>query len=105
MKNKIAILVCATLMVSASAFMGYKAYRNLTTPNFLNANIEALTNTEADVKLVDCYNGGSINEDVTSAKKFSICPNGTTDYKVGKCLEKRGSKKTFASVIGKCIEK
>lgn len=93
------------LVASAAAFTGYKAYHNLITPDFLNANIEALTNIEADVTLVDCYNGSSIDEEVTSGKKFSICPNGTTDYKVGKCLEKRGSKKMFAPVAGKCIDK
>lgn len=104
MKKKIAILVCIALVVSAASFIVYRTYRNFVTPNFLNANIEALTNTEADVTLVDCYKDKSIEEDSSSATSYTICPDGTTDYKVGKCTEKRGNRKFLAGVAGKCIK-
>ncbi len=105
MKKKITILACSAIVLSAAAFMGYKAYQNFVTPDFLTENIEALTNNEANVTLVNCFKEESVNEDRTSADKISICPDGTTDYKIGKCSERQGTKRFMATVAGKCITK
>ncbi len=105
MKKKITILACSAIVLSAAAFMGYKAYQNFVTPDFLTENIEALTNNEADVTLKNCFDSKSIVADKESAEIYAICPDGTTDYKIGKCSERQGTKRFMATVAGKCITK
>ena len=46
MKKKIAILVCAALVVSAAVVTGYRMYQNSKVLTLVDANIEALSQSE-----------------------------------------------------------
>lgn len=70
----------------------------------LKENVEALSNAEAGLPLRDCYDREDLLYNETSATSVVICPEGTTDYLIGKCTILPGRVSIWSVINGKCYE-
>ena len=52
--KKAVFMVCATLVVSATAIVGVKVYNYYSMPELMKANLEALTSTESVITTWNC---------------------------------------------------